>query len=146
LIIFLSLVLVVFFAGKIKEMPIDVFPEFAPPYVEIQTEGPGMSAREIESLVTVQLENTFANIPGVEDIRSKSVEGLSSVRLIFEMGTDPVSIRQLVQEKLVTITSNLPKPADGPRILQPLSSTSRVMKIGISSEKYSLMDLSMTSY
>lgn len=139
---------VVLFTGiiHIRDIPVDVFPEFAPPMIEIQTEGPGMSAKEIESLVTIQIEESLNNIPGLKTIRSKSVQGLSSVILWFERGSDPILIRQLTRERLDTVVPNLLPPADSPVILPPFSSTSRVLKVGISSEEYSLEDLSMIAY
>ena len=89
-------------------MPLDVFPEFAPPIVEIQTEVPGVSTEEVESLITVPIENALNGIPFVDTIRSKSVLGLSSVRLIFQPGTDLITARQLVQERLSLVAANLP--------------------------------------
>ncbi len=81
--------------------PLDVFPEFAPPLVEIQTEAPGLSTEEVESLVTVPLENALNGTPGLKTIRSKSVLGLSSVVLHLRGGHRPASqARQLVQERL----------------------------------------------
>ena len=69
-------------------MPVDVFPEFAPPRVEIQTPCLGLSAAEVESLVTVPLEQALHGVPGLDDMRSKSVPQLSSIELIFKPGTD----------------------------------------------------------
>ena len=112
-------------------MPMDVFPEFAPPLVEIQTEAPGLSAEEVESLVTVPLENALNGTSWLETIRSKSVQGLSSVKLIFESGCDLMRARQLVQERLAVEAPHLPVVARAPVILSPLSSTSRVLKIGV---------------
>src|SRR5512136_603523 len=125
-------------------MPVDVFPEFAPPKVEIQTISLGLSAVEVEQLVTVPLEMALNGVPGLDVMRSKSVTDLSDITLIFKPGTDLILARQLVQERLLTVA--LPTWAAPPWMIQPLSSTSRVMKIGISSKKYDLMDLSMTAY
>lgn len=146
LVAFFAVVLVFLGVMHLRDMPVDVFPEFAPSLIEIQTEGPGMSAAEVESLVTVQLEEALNNIPGLETIRSKSVQGLSSIRLWFERGSDPLLIRQLTRERLKTVIPNLLPPADAPQILPPFSSTSRVMKIGVSSDEYSLEELSMVTY
>jgi hypothetical protein len=71
----------------IPEIPLDVFPEFAPPIVEVQTEAPGLSTPEVEALVSVPIESALSGVPGVKTIRSKSVLGLSSVVLIFDEGT-----------------------------------------------------------
>ena len=110
------------------------FPSSRPPVVEIQTEAPGLSTLEVESLVTVPLENALNGIPHVKTVRSKSVLGLSQVVLILERGADPLRVRQMVQERVTAEARRLPVVARPPVILQPLSSTSRVMKIGIWSE------------
>src|SRR5215469_13056625 len=127
-------------------MPVDVFPEFAPPYVEIQTEGLGMSTSEMESLITIPLEDALSSTPGLDTMRSKSVPGLSAITLIFKPGTDILHARQLVQERLAVATRTLPSWAGLPWMLPPLSATSRVMQIGLSSHTYSLTDLSMIAY
>ena len=146
LVVFIAAVLIFFGIGQIRTMPVDVFPEFAPPRVEIQTPSLGLSSAEVESLVTIPLEEAFNGLPGLDVMRSKSVEQLSSIVLIFESGTDLMEARQLVQERLGLSTPQLPTWAAPPMMLPPLSSTARTMKIGISSEKYSLMDLSMITY
>ena len=125
------------------EVPLDVFPEFAPPRVEIQTEAPGLSTEEVDSLVTVPIENSLNGIPFLDHVRSKSVLGLSSIQLYFERGTDLITARQLVQERLTLSASRLPRTASQPVILPPLSSLSRAMKIGLWSETYSQMDMTV---
>ena len=121
--------------------PLDVFPEFAPPKVEVQTEAPGLSTEEVESLVSVPLENALNGAPGLKTIRSKSVLGLSSVVLLFEEGTDIHQARQVAQERVAAAAPRLPNVARPPVILQPLSSLSRVMKIGMSSSTMSQSDM-----
>ena len=118
----------------------------APPRVEVQTPSLGLSAAEVESLITVPLEQALAGLPGLDVMRSKSVSQLSSIELIFNRGTELMYARQLVQERLATITPTLPTWAAPPFILQPLSATSRVMKIGITSNELSVIDLSMLAY
>jgi CzcA family heavy metal efflux pump len=127
---------------RLREMPVDVFPEFAPPRVEIQTEALGLSTTEVEGLVTVPLEEALSGTPGLDIMRSKSVPGLSSILLIFQPGTDLILARQLVQERLALAQPTLPNVSRPPTMLQPLSSTSRVMKIGLSSKQLSIIDLS----
>ncbi len=122
-------------AWQLSKAPVDVFPEFAPPKVEIQTACVGLSAAEVEELITVPLEQTLAGVPGLEVLRSKSVGQLSSIVLLFKPGTDIMDARQLVQERVATVTPTLPSWATPPHLIQPLSSTSRVMKIGVSSDK-----------
>ena len=127
---------------------VDVFPEFAPPRVEIQTPALGLSATEVESLVTIPLEQTMAGIPGLDELRSNSVEQLSSILLIFDRGTDLLEARQLVNERLLVVGPTLPTWAAPPVMIQPLSSTSRVMKIGLTTTdpNLDLIDMSMVSY
>jgi CzcA family heavy metal efflux pump len=137
----LSCLLIVFGVRTLRTTPLDVFPEFAPPLVEIQTEAPGISTEEVESMITMPLENALNGTPWKKTIRSKSVLGLSSVVLIFEEGTDLIRARQLVQERLATEASRLPAIARQPVILSPLSSTSRALKIGITSKKLSQMEM-----
>jgi Cu/Ag efflux pump CusA len=95
--------LMFFGVAQLRDMPVDVFPEFAPPRVEVQTPSLGLSASEVEALVTIPLEHAFNGIPGLDVIRSKSVEQLSSIELIFKPGTDLLTARQLVQERLATV-------------------------------------------
>ncbi len=137
----LSVVLIVVGLQLIPSMPLDVFPEFAPPYIEIQTEAPGLSAEEVENLVTFPLENALVGTPGLETLRSKSVMGLSSIRLLLHQNADVYRARQLVQERLASEGPRLPNVARPPVILQPLSSLSRMLKIGIWSDKLDQSDL-----
>jgi CzcA family heavy metal efflux pump len=137
----LSCLLIYYGIRTLRTTPLDVFPEFAPPLVEIQTEAPGLSTEEVESMITMPLENALNGTPWKKIIRSKSVLGLSSVVLIFEDGTDLIRARQLVQERLATEASRLPAISHQPVILSPLSSTSRAMKIGITSTTLSQMEM-----
>lgn len=130
----LSILLIVAGVRVARHAPMDVFPEFSPPLVEIQTEAPGLSTTEVESLITVPIENALNGVQRLKTLRSKSVLGLSSVVLLFEMGSDLMQSRQFVQERLATVAGNLPAVARPPVILSPLSSTSRVMKIGVTSK------------
>jgi CzcA family heavy metal efflux pump len=117
---------------QLRQAPVDVLPEFTPPYVEIQTEALGLSAEEVEQLVTVPLEADLLNgTKGVSVLRSESVDGESSIVLLFEPGTDLMDARQLVQEQLTQAHAN-PNVSQPPQMLQPLSSESRVMMIGLS--------------
>ena len=136
-----AVVLMVVGFRTFQDAPLDVFPEFAPPRVEIQTEGPGLSTAEVESLITVPIEDALNGLLEVDHMRSKSVLGLSSVTLYFEQGTDLLRARQLVQERLATLAAQLPAVSKPPVILAPLSSTSRVLKIGLSSEMLSQVEL-----
>ena len=138
--------LMIFGTSQVRAMPVDVFPEFAPPKVEIQTICIGLSAEEVENLVTVPLEQALAGVDGLDIIRSKSVIQLSQIEMIFKPGTDLLRARQLVAERVAEITPTLPTWAAPPFMIQPLSATSRFLKVGMSSEEVSLIDMSMISY
>jgi CzcA family heavy metal efflux pump len=134
--------LVVFGALQLKKIPVDVFPEFAPPVVEVQTEAIGLSADEVQGLITLNLEELLSGVPWLESIRSQSVTGLSSIVMTFKRGTDIMKARQMIQERL-TLAYTLPNVAQPPVILQPLSATSRFMMVGISSDKVEQTELSL---
>ena len=138
--------MMLFGVGALRKMPIDVFPEFAPPRVQIQTACLGLSATEVESLVTIPMEQALSGIPGLQIMRSKSAAQLSYVELTFKLGSDQMHDRQLVQERMATIQNTLPTWAAPPVMMPPLSATSRVMKVGLSSDTISLADMSMTAY
>lgn len=142
LVLALALALVVYGAARAPTLEVDVFPEFAPPRVEIQTEAPGLSSEEVEELVTARLEAALGGVPFLATLRSKSVLGLSSVVLIFEDGTDLLRARQVVQERLVGEVQRLPAVALPPVVMPPLSSLSRVLKVGLSSDSLSQGELS----
>src|SRR5437899_2205264 len=146
LVLAFSLVLTWFGLAQLRDVPVDVFPEFAPPRVEIQTICLGLSPAEVEQLVTVPLENALNGVPGIDVMRSKSVPQLSSITLIFKLGADEIRARQLVSERMALATNTLPTWAAPPFMMPPLSSTSRIMKVGITSRDKSVMDLSMLAY
>ena len=123
--------------ATLPDAPADVYPEFTPPYVEIQTESLGLSAAEVEQFLTVPLEADLLNgVEGVDVIRSSSTPGLSSIVLVFEQGFDVYKGRQLVQERLTQLGgAAFPNVSKPPTMLPPLSSSSRVMMIGLSSDE-----------
>src|SRR5882757_1989927 len=130
----------------LPRMHVDVFPEFAPPRVVIQTACVGLSTSDVEQLVTVPLEASLNGIQGLDDLRSKSVPQLSSIELLFKPGTDQLQARQLVQERLATVSPSLPTWAAPPVMLAPVSATGRAMQIGMTSKDHSLIEMSMTAY
>jgi len=138
--------IMLFGVAQIPSMPVDAFPEFAPPRVEVQTPSLGLSADEVEAFVTVPLEQAFNGVEGLDLMRSKSIPDLSSIELLFKAGTDELRARQLVQERLATVVNTLPTWAAPPVIMPPVSTTGRVLKIGVSSTNVSLMDMSMIAY
>jgi CzcA family heavy metal efflux pump len=146
LVIFLAVVLMAFGISRLRNSAVDVFPEFAPPKVEVQTLSTGLSASAVEELVTVPIEQALYGVPGLDVMRSRSVPDLSDIVLIFKPGTDLILARQLVNERLQAVYPTLPTWAAPPVMIQPLSSTSRAMKIGISSDTVDIKDLSMIAY
>ncbi len=136
-----SLVLLLVAAWQLPKMRTDVLPEFAPPTVEVQTEALGLSATEVEQLITVPMEQDLLNgVAYLKSLRSKSVPGLSSIEMIFESGTPIAKARQVVQERL-TQAHALPNVSKPPQMLQPKSSASRVMMIGLSSKTLTPIEL-----
>lgn len=138
----LAATLLVLGTRQLRDAPIDVLPEFAPPIVEVQTEALGLSAKEVESLITLNLEELLSGVSWLESIRSQSVPGLSSIVLTFEPGTDIMNARQLVQERL-TLAYTLPNVSKVPAMLQPLSASSRFLMVGLSSKTISPIQLSV---
>src|SRR4029079_18410618 len=126
--------------------PVDVFPEFAPPRVVISTATNGLSAEEAESFVTVPLEQALNGVEGLDIMRSKSVPDESSIEMLFKPGVDELRARQLVQERMQLVIPSLPAWAAPPVIIPPISVTGRFMKIGISSDTMSQIDMSMIAY
>jgi CzcA family heavy metal efflux pump len=142
LVVGIAAALVILGTFQLNKMPIDVFPEFAAPVVEVQTEALGLSAEEVEALITLNLEELLSGVPWLESVRSESVIGLSSIKLTFDRGTDLMRARQMVQERL-TLAYALPNVSSTPTLLQPLSATSRFMMVGISSDEVEATDLSL---
>ncbi|MFF2243926.1 efflux RND transporter permease subunit [Arthrobacter sp. NPDC058130] len=146
IVIAMAAALMIVGGAQLSSASVDVFPEFAPPRVEVQTACLGLTASEVEELVTVPMEEAFNGIDGLDQMRSKSVSQLSAIVMEFKPGTDLLTARQLVSERMATVIPTLPTWAAPPVMLQPLSSTSRVMKIGLSSDSRSLIEMSMISY
>ena len=131
---------------QMRHMPVDVFPEFAPPIVEIQTPCLGLSPTEVEALVTIPMEQALAGVPSIDILRSKSVTDLSSVKMIFKRGTDPMVARQHVAEGLALVTRRHPEGRRSARHAATAVGDRRFMKIGVSSKTVSVIDQSMIAY
>ena len=144
LVITIAVALMAFGVTQIRDMPVDVLPEFSPPYVEIQTEALGLSAEEVEQMITVPMEqDLLAGVAWLDVIRSESVPGLSSVVVYFEPGTDLYSARQMVTERMAQAAVGLPHVSKPPTMIQPLSSQSRFLIVGLSSQELSMIELSV---
>ena len=127
--------------SQTRHAPVDALPEFGPAQVQVQTEALGLSATEVEQFITVPLEDELNGIAYLDRIHSRSIPGLSAIDLTFQPGTDLLRARQLVTERLAQ-GPGVANVAAPPVMIQPASSTSRVMMIGLSSKDLSLIDLS----
>jgi len=126
---------------KLSNSSLDIFPEFAPKQVIIQTEAQGLTAEQVEVLITQPLENALGGLVGTESIRSQSIPSLSVVILTFYDSTDIYLDRQLVSERLLGLSDALPENM-GPPLMVPLESSSgTIMTIGLSSDNHDLMEL-----
>jgi CzcA family heavy metal efflux pump len=144
--VFGAAVLLVFGFLQTRDAETDVFPEFAPPIIEVQTLATGNSSTEVEELITIPIEDALNGIEGLDEMRSYSVEQVSSIKMYFKRGTDRNKARQLVQERLAGVTSQLPQWASPPFMMPALSSTSRILKIGLTSDELSPLDMSAIAY
>jgi len=137
----LACVLVAYGIYALGRAKYDVFPEFAPPQVSIQTEAVGLTPEQVEILVTRPIENAISGVPGVRTLRSTSIQGLSVVTVFFEPASDIYRDRQVVAERLAAATQQLPQGLQPPVMTPLTSSTSRMLVIGLTSQTRSLMDL-----
>jgi Cu/Ag efflux pump CusA len=125
----------------ITQMPVDVFPEFAPPQVVIQTEAPGLSPEDVEALITFPIESAVNGTPGVDTVRSSSSVGLSTVIIVFKPDTNIYTARQLVNERIQVVLDRFP-PGTSPPILLPVTSAvGWLIKYSLTSENVSPMEL-----
>ena len=120
---------------------LDVFPEFAPPQVVIQTEAVGLASEQVEQLVTRPIEMIVNGVANLETIRSQSTQGLSVITAVFRDGTEIYRARQMVGERLVSVAGQLPQGVRAPTMSPLTSATNMVLDIGLTSDKRSLMDL-----
>lgn len=109
LILALTIILCLLGGYTLKQMPVDVFPEFAPPQVVVQTQAPGMATQDVETLITYPLESAINGTPGVASVRSKTSVGLSTITVVFDDKTDIYLNRQLVNERIQQVVNRLPQ-------------------------------------
>jgi CzcA family heavy metal efflux pump len=117
----------------------DAFPNFAPPEASVQTEAPGLSPEQVEVLVTQPIENAINGVPGIATLRSRSIQGLSDITVIFDASTDVYRDRQVVSERLSSLTSELPSGVEPPVMAPLMSSTGNIMEVDFTSDTQSLM-------
>ena len=122
-------------------MPVDVFPEFAPPQVVVQTESPGLAPEDVESLITFPVESAVNGTPGVDKVRSASSVGLSTVIIVFRWGTDVYIARQLVNERIQSVRDRFPVGTRAPVMLPITSAVGWMIKYSLESDTRSPMEL-----
>ncbi len=120
---------------------LDAFPEFAPPQVTVQTEAVGLSAEQVEQLVTLPIEQAIVGLPGLESIRSRSIQGLSAITVVFKDNVDVYLARQLVGQKLTEAQSLLPNTAEIPRMGPMTKTTGRLLVVGFTSRTLDAIEL-----
>src|SRR6266403_2422689 len=127
----------------VMRSPLDVFPEFVPSQVDIQTEAPGFAPQQVEELVTKRIESAVNGASGLATLRSESIPGLSVVIITFDDKVDVHVARQGISERLSEIGSTLPTGVGTPKLSPLVSSTMDLLKIGLVSDKvdaYALRD------
>ena len=141
IVIALACVLLGYGVYSFRQARYDVFPEFAPPQVTIQTEAPGLAPAQVEALVTQPIENSVNGVAGLLTLRSTSIQGFSLITITFDPSTDVYRDRQTVAERLTALERRLPSGVDPPVMTPLTSSTSLVLVAGLTSDQRSLMDL-----
>jgi Cu/Ag efflux pump CusA len=141
LVLAITLILCISGVYTLQKMSVDVFPEFAPPQVVIQTEAPGMAPQDVETLITYPLESAINGTPGAAHVRSKTSVGLSTIVVVFEDNTDIYRDRQLVNERIQQVISRLPTGSKPPVMLPVTSAVGWMIKYSLISNKVSPEEL-----
>lgn len=141
LVLISALVIILLGLRTLNQMPLDVFPSFAPPQVEIQTEAPGLAPEEVEALVTLPIESAVNGTPGVTVVRSTSVAGASAVRVIFGWETDIYQARQLITERIQQAQSRLPEGVESPQLAPLNSPLGIILEYAFTAETTPLMEV-----
>lgn len=140
-IVILGLLVAGYGAFVAQRTQLDVFPEFATPRIVIQTEAPGLSAEEVEALVTRPIEYGLNGTPELESLYSQSIQGLSVVTVVFRERADIFRARQLTGERITEIAAELPLGVHRPQMGALTSSTSLMMALGLVSADRTAMEL-----
>lgn len=127
-VIALAFALVGYGVFSILQAKYDVFPDFAPPQVTIQTEAPGLSPEQVELLVTQPIENAVNGVPGIQSLRSQSPQGLSIILAVFADQSDVYQARQSISKRLASLAGQLPQGVHAP-VMTPLTSPTGVVSV-----------------
>lgn len=141
IVVALALLFLIYGVYRLSNAGLDIFPEFSPKQVIIQTESPGYSAEQVELLVTQPIESTLNGLIGLQYLRSESIQGLSIVTATFEEHTEIYRNRQLVSERLASLAGSLPEGIGTPVPVPLASSSATILTIGVQSDALSMMDL-----
>ncbi|NOQ14867.1 MAG: AcrB/AcrD/AcrF family protein [Methyloprofundus sp.] len=141
IVITLALLILLYGSYRFINAGLDIFPEFAPKQIIIQTESPGFSAEQVETLITQRIESSISGLIGLQSIRSESIQGLSIITAIFAEQSDIYRNRQLVTERLSSLATQLPAGVSTPVPVPLSSSSATVLTIGLNSQHKNLMQL-----
>jgi CzcA family heavy metal efflux pump len=136
-----AVVLVVWGLYTGSRMDVDVFPDLTAPTVVVMTDAHGMAAEEVERLVTFPLETAVNGATGVRRVRSASSQGFSFVWVEFDWGTDIFLARQIVSEKLITVSAEMPFGVSQPMLAPQSSVMGEIMFISVQADSTSMMEL-----
>jgi CzcA family heavy metal efflux pump len=140
-VIAIAMLLMIYSLYQLSRAGLDIFPEFSPNLIVIQTEAPGYSTQQVEILVTRPIETTLSGLIGIDHVRSESIQGLSIVNIYFEEDTDIYRNRQLVSERLAGLINLLPEGV-GPAVPVPMASSSAtILTMGVTSSSKDMMEL-----
>lgn len=141
LILLLAVILIIFGVRTAKNMDVDVFPDLTAPTVVVMTDAHGMASEEVERLVTFPIETAVNGATDVRRVRSASSQGFSFVWVEFDWGTDIFKARQIVSEKLITVSSGMPLGVGQPTLAPQSSVMGEMFFIGVQADSTSLMDI-----